>query len=194
MLKEIRRRLELISRRETDTARWSKSESFLQNWNKRSPFAAALCADSRCVCDIGCGMQTLRALLPRRIRYLPADVAKRTDDTAICDLNQKQLPLEYLEAADTVTLLGVIEYIFDVPWVFESLSRFVETLVVSYNPADMIDIDRREKGWVNDFRLDELVRMIVVAGYLVRDVNLVDPGQVIIRATVDRSGADASVD
>jgi hypothetical protein len=185
MLAEIKRRLELLKRRETDIDRWSKSESFDRNWSRRSPFAAALCADSHCVCDIGCGMQTLRPLLPHHIKYLPADLAKRTEDTAICDLNRKKLPMEYLQQADTVTLLGVIEYVFDVPWLFEALRRSIGILIVSYNPVDMVGAGRRENGWVNDFRLAELVQMINAAGYLVRDVNLVDPAQVMIRAVAD---------
>jgi hypothetical protein len=191
MLAEIKRRLELFKRRETDIARWSKSENFCQNWSRRSPFAAALCADSDCVCDIGCGLQSLRPLLPAHIKYLPADIAKRTEDTVVCDLNQKELPLEYLREADTVTLLGVIEYIFDVPWLLQALRQSIKVLIVSYNPADMLATGRRENGWVNDFRLDELVLMINAAGYLVRDVNLVDPGQVIIRATVNLPNSDS---
>ena len=192
MLAEIKRRLEVLKRQETDIDRWSKSESFDQNWSRRSPFAVALCADSHCVCDLGCGMQSLRPLLPHHIKYLPADLAKRTEDTALCDLNRKELPLEYLEQADTVTLLGVIEYVFDVPWLLEALRQFVGTLIISYNPVDMSATGRRESGWVNDFRLDELVQMINVSGYLVRDVNLVDPGQVMIRATADSSKPSSS--
>jgi hypothetical protein len=191
MLAEIKRRLDLFKRQETDIDRWSKSESFDRNWSRRSPFAAALCADSHCVCDIGCGMQSLRPLLPRHIKYLPADLAKRTEDTALCDLNRKKLPLEYLQQADTVTLLGVIEYVFDVPWLFEALRQSIGTLIVSYNPADMGGTGRRENGWVNDFRLDELVQMIHTAGYLVRDVNLVDPAQVMIRAAADSPKASS---
>ena len=184
MLVEIKRRLKSIRRRETDHFRWSQSTSFKSNWNKRAPFAAALCADGRCVCDIGCGMQTLRSLLPKGIKYLPADITKRTEDTAICDLNQRILPEQYLLDADTVTLLGVLEYLFDVPWVLRSLHPFIKTLVASYNPSDMIPSGRRERGWVNDFTLDELVRMIHGAEYVVRDIHLVDPEQVVIRATV----------
>jgi hypothetical protein len=191
-LAEVKHRLELFKRRETDIDRWSKSESFDRSWSKRSPFAAAFCADSHCVCDIGCGMQTLRPLLPIHIKYLPADIAKRTEDTALCDLNRKVLPLEYLREADTVTLLGVIEYVFDVPWLFAALRQSIGTLIVSYNPVDMIGKGRRETGWVNDFHLEELVQMINRAGYLVRDINLIDPGQVMIRAVADSPKANSS--
>jgi hypothetical protein len=185
MLEEIRRRLELIRRGKTDIARWSAPASLLSNWNRRAPFAAALCADSLCVCDIGCGNQVIRRLLAPGTKYLPADLIQRTEDTALCDLNKKELPEDYLRQADTTTLLGVIEYVYDVPWVLHALKAFLGTLVVSYNPSDMIDLNRREKGWVNDYRLDELSQMIVEAGYILRNIDLVDQGQVVIRATAE---------
>jgi hypothetical protein len=183
MLGEIKRRLEMIKRRETDFSRWSNPDSLSAYWDRRAPFAAALCADSRCVCDIGCGNQTLRHLLPRGTKYLPADLTKRTEDTELCDLNSKILPEAHLRQSDTVTLLGVIEYVYDVPWVIRALRSFLGTLIISYNPVDMIKVERREKGWVNDFRLHELARLIGEADYIVRDINLVDPGQVVVRAT-----------
>jgi hypothetical protein len=190
MLVEIKRRLETIRRRETDRFRWLESASFKSNWNKRAPFAAALCADSRCVCDIGCGTQALRSLLPSAVRYLPADITQRTEDTILCDLNQRVLPEKYLLEADTVTMLGVLEYLFDVPWVLRSLRPFINTIVTSYNPSDMIQSGRRERGWVNDFTLDELVRMIHRAGYIVCNISLVDPDQVVVKATVPQRNSN----
>jgi hypothetical protein len=182
---EEKRRLDLINRGETDLSRWSKAESFKANWDTRAPFAAALCCDSKAVCDIGCGVQTLRRLLPSHIAYFPADLVQRSDDTAICDFNKKQLPEDYLIKADTVTLLGVLEYVYDVPWVLNSLREFIDTLIVSYNPSDMIRGDRRERGWVNDYRLDEFVQMLVGSGYIVKHLSLVDSAQIIIKASVN---------
>jgi hypothetical protein len=179
------RRSRVIKRRETDVHRWSQSENLPKRWDKRAPFCAALCAESRCVCDIGCGNQSLRSLLSPRIKYLPADLVRRTDDTAVCNLNKGELPEEYLRQADTAIMLGVIEYVYDVPWVLKSLSSFIETLIVSYNPSDMIDIARDDMGWVNGFSIMELSALLVASGYLIRDVNLVDPGQVIFRAVVE---------
>jgi hypothetical protein len=182
MLTEVTRRLKLIERQETDILRWSEPASLQTSWDKRTPFAAALCRQSKAICDIGCGNQRLRALLPPAIRYLPADLTRRTPDTALCDLNEKMLPEEYLREADTATLLGVVEYVYDVAWLIDALRPFLGVLIVSYNPADMIDNNRCEKGWVNDYRLDEFADMIVRAGYTLRDVNMVDPGQVVIAA------------
>jgi hypothetical protein len=180
---ERKRRLNLIKQGETDLTRWSKAESFRENWDTRAPFAAALCADSKVVCDIGCGKQTLRKLLPLHIVYRPADLVQRTDDTAVCDFNKNQLPESYLIEADTVTLLGVLEYVYDVPWVLNSVREYIETLIVSYNPSDMIFHNRRERGWVNDYKLDEFVQMLVACGYIVRHLSLVDSAQVIIKAS-----------
>jgi hypothetical protein len=186
MLSEVRRRLSLIARKETDVSRWSVSENFRPNWDQRAPFAAAFCSESRSVCDLGCGNQALRHLLAPGIGYLPADLTRRSADTLLCELNKGELPVEYLSKADTVTLLGVIEYIFDVPQLVRTLRTFLGTLIVSYNPSDMNTIDRREKGWVNDYKFVDLCRMIVESGYVLRNVALVDPGQVILQMTAIR--------
>ncbi len=88
-MNEATRRSEVVRQSDTDRFRWTQSESFDKNWAWRSSFAAAMCADSKVVCDVGCGMQTLRSLLHDGITYLPADLIKRTEDTLVCDLNRK---------------------------------------------------------------------------------------------------------
>jgi hypothetical protein len=178
------RRFSIVSPKDKiDPTRWSRDESFPNAWRYRSAFAAAMCADSRSVCDIGCGMQGLRSYLPKGIEYLPVDLVKRTEDTEICDLNQKQLPATYLTRADTVTLLGVIEYLEDVPWLFRSLSQAVQKLIVSYSPTDFANSDRRSYGWINDYCVGEVVEMLHAADFVVRDVRLCDSRQVLYLAT-----------
>ena len=164
---------------EMASSRWLHDESFCPAWEYRSVFAAAMCADSRSVCDIGCGMQSLRSFLPKGVRYLPADLVKRSDDTEVCDLNRKQLPTAHLSRADTVTLLGVIEYLLDPAWVFESLSPRIEKIVVSYVPVDLLKVDRRKRGWVNDFSAGDIVKMLHAADFQLRDMTLCDSTQIL---------------
>lgn len=183
------RRREVIRQRDTDHFRWTQSNNFENSWAARSSFAAAMCADSKAVCDIGCGMQTLRSLLHNGVTYLPADLVKRTEDTLVCDLNKKQLPDEYLRRADTVTMLGVIEYVYDVPWLFSALSSYSLRVILSYNPSDLRSAPRRRlfrfsrncTGWVNDFTIGQLMRMIGASGFIVNDIRLVSAGQVLIK-------------
>jgi hypothetical protein len=70
------------------------------------------------------------------------------------------------------------------------LRPFINTIVTSYNPSDMIQSGRRERGWVNDFTLDELVRMIHRAGYIVCNISLVYPDQVVVKATVPQRNSN----
>ena len=165
-----------------ERSRWLRDESFSKAWRYRSAFAATMCADSRSVCDIGCGMQSLRAYLAPGVEYLPVDLVKRTEDTEVCDLNRKQLPPTYLSRADTVTLLGVIEYLDDVPWAFHSLSPHVHKIVVSYVPIDFAKENRRRQGWVNDFCVGDIVEMLHAVDFIVRDIRLCDPVQVLFLA------------
>ena len=167
----------------TDRDRWTNGSSFRDTWESRSAFAAALCADSSVVCDIGCGKQTLRTLLADTARYLPADLTQWTPDTAVCDLNANVFPDDYLRAADTTTLLGVIEYLDDFPRVLEVLGGYDVKLVATYNPSDLSDLDRAGHGWVNDYRLCDLVVVLKKGSFSLRSLQLFQPGQVIFSAT-----------
>src|SRR5580658_9205040 len=89
---ELTRRREVVRKGETDHLRWSQKDTFDAKWASRAAFAAAMCADSKAVCDIGCGMQTLRSFLSDDVTYLPADLTKWTPDTLFCDLNKQHLP------------------------------------------------------------------------------------------------------
>lgn len=128
-------------------------------------------------------MQTLRTLLADTTRYLPADLTQWTPDTVICDLNANVFPDKYLRAADTVTLLGVIEYLVDFPRVLEVLVGYDVKLTATYNPSDLADLDRVGHGWVNDYRLCDLVLALKKSGFLLRSLQQFQPGQVILCAT-----------
>jgi hypothetical protein len=100
------------------------------------------------------------------------------------------LPDGYLRRADTVTMLGVIEYVHDVPWLFAALSSYSPMLIVSYNPSDLRHGPRRRfsllgglsNGWVNEFTLGELMRIISSSGFIVNELKLISMGQVLVRA------------
>ena len=98
-------------------------------------FAAACCAESQAVCDIGCGMQKLRRFLRPGTLYLPVDLKKWIDDTIVCNLNEGQFPADAVAKADTVTMLGVLEYIYDVPAPLKKVGASLPRLIVSYNPS-----------------------------------------------------------
>jgi hypothetical protein len=178
---EITRRKEVVLERKTDRERWQEEANFEAHWSPRSSFAAALCGSSKWVCDVGCGMQSLRNLLPAHATYLPADLKKWTDDTFTCDLNAGEFPKKYAEISDVLCFLGVIEYIYDLDALFENASRHTDRVVVSYNPTDIAESDRRGYGWVNDLTVGALVRLVHEHGFIVDSLQKIDGSQVILR-------------
>ncbi len=105
-------------------------------------------------------------------------------------LTEKELPDGYLRRADTVTMLGVIEYVYDVPWLFSALSSYSSILIASYNPSDLRPAPRRRlfrfsrncTGWVNNFTIGQFMRLLDASGFIVNDLRLVSVGQVLIKA------------
>jgi hypothetical protein len=180
-LDEIIRRKEAVLRRETDYRRWGDKANFEAHWSLRASYAADLCGVSKWVCDIGCGMQSLRNLIPKGSVYLPVDLNKWTADTLVCNLNQGEFPKKYSEVSDVVCLLGVIEYIYELDDLFESAAVYSDRVIVSYNPTDMVKSDRRGYGWVNDLTVGELEQLVGRHDFVVEDLKKIDGSQVILR-------------
>jgi hypothetical protein len=196
---ESLRRLKAVRGRQTDYVRWKRVESFEPDWTRRATFAAAMCSDSKVVCDVGCGTQTLRSFLSEDVIYLPADLNKWSDDTMFCDIARKQLPVEYLSRADTVTMLGVLEYTHDPAWLFAELARYCRTLIVSYCASDLQSrnwrsmlLGRSGKGWLNSFTVGQLVEMLHGARFVLRQMELIDQSQILIKAVRGATVREAS--
>lgn len=132
------------------------------------------------VCDIGCGApQDVRSLLPRNIRYLPADLHCWTADTEYCDLEKKIFPEKSLAACDTALMLGVIEYMQDAAGVFAGLALRCPRLVTSYHPFDLQP--ERYPTWVNQFSEDVYLRMLEQARWMLEKRIGIEHGQVLYR-------------
>lgn len=107
----------------------------------------------------------LRAHLAPNCTYFPADVVARSPDCQVVDLNSRQFPSGRY---DYVTLLGVLEYIHDCPWVLTQIRNAAPNLIVTYCTATSGDIkSRRGMGWVNDFTDAEFRSLIVGCGWKV---------------------------
>lgn len=166
----------------TDYHRWSQDESFEIHWAPRAAFAAAALLKSRWIADLGCGKQSVRALLPGKV-YLPSDLAQHTLDTLRIDINRNLYPDAHLQVADTVTLWGVLEFLYSPPEALRRL-RTVERLALSYCPTDLAtDADRTGCGWVNALSVAELVATVQGAGWIVESLSRIDSWQVVLTAS-----------
>ena len=79
-------------------------------WDLRAEFAARFVRRKLKVLDVGCGaMAVERHFEPSA--YLPADIVARDHRTRLVDLNKATLPAAWLEEAQLVVMLGVLEYL-----------------------------------------------------------------------------------
>jgi hypothetical protein len=167
----------------TDRERWENAASYERFWSDRSAAAAKLCRPGQWVCDIGCGMQRLRALLPPSCMYLPADLRPWNNAVEVCDLNAGLLPERHLARCNVVTLLGVIEYIFDPARLLIGLGRRAETVVLSYNCTELADVDRAGFGWVNALTSEAVVDLLRQAGFRPDMVERFGSMEILVRAS-----------
>jgi hypothetical protein len=105
-------------------------------WDKRARIAGEWLQTDLVVADIGCGLMTLEAYLPKATTYVPMDLLARDSRTLVFDLRKDPIPL--IEC-DVAVMLGVLEYIDDVVPVLEQLNQFPRS-VISYNHFSSHDI------------------------------------------------------
>lgn len=175
------RRKDVIAAGETDRQRWEDPRQLEAAWNERARLAAAFIPRGATVLDLGCGAMALERHLPHGCRYLPCDLAPRDDRTLVCDFNAGEFPSD--AACDVVTVLGVLEYLFDPPAFLARLRALGRPVVMSYWVADgRGPADRRANGWVNDLTQAQLMQMLDAAGFGRVTSREINPGQLLMRA------------
>ncbi len=128
--------------------------------------------DNSRVIEFGAGRRVLERYLDPSCTYVPSDMVDRGPGTIICDLNQRPLPdLGYV--FDVAVLVGVLEYVRDVPLVLDWLAGHVAVCVLTYAPlrGGVVEaVGRLRHGWMNSYREDELRALFQVRGFeLVRE-------------------------
>lgn len=153
----------LMREKRTDVARWAQPENLATQWDARAEMAARLIPPGQRVLDVGAGAMALKALLPEDCRYTPADVVSRCEGCLVADLNKGEFPPgEY----DWITLLGVLEYVYDVEGALRRAAAAAPNLVVTYCTFVGGDpLPRRGLGWVNDLERAAFEAMLQAAGW-----------------------------
>jgi hypothetical protein len=115
----------------------------------------------RSVTDIGCGGMSLEKYIPNAT-YFPVDCVQRDARTVVVDLNHGPSPRLHTEAA---VLLGVLEYIHNVPKLIGELALSYPQVLLSYNRAeDRVESDATSNTWVNCFSSIQLEELFASAG------------------------------
>ncbi len=177
---EVERRKQVIANRQTDLERWRNPAQLDPAWNQRARIAAEMIPAGATVLDLGCGSMALEHLLPPGCTYLPCDVVPRDGRTLVCNLNAGEVPNP--KEFSHVTMLGVLEYLYDVPAFLAKLRSLGRPVILSYNAADLAPhIDRSALGWVNHLTFSELENKLAAAGLAITVRRQIDNSQVLLR-------------
>lgn len=180
---EAERRKQVIGAGESDITRWSDPTQLEPAWDARAAVAANLIPAGTRVLDIGCGAMALERYLPYACTYQPSDIVARDARTVVADLNAGGPPLEAVGRADLIVMLGVWEYIYKPEALFAAFAATGKPILCSYCDATLTPdaARRRSLGWVNDFKLPELLALARASGYFPTVVKQIDALQFLIR-------------
>jgi hypothetical protein len=173
----------MIANNQTDLERWRNPAQLEASGNRRAQLAADLIPAGAVVLDLGCGCMALERLLPPACTYLPCDVVRRDDRTIVCDFNAGEFP--ELGPATHIAILGVVEYLHDVPSFLRTLRACDRPIILSYSPTEF-EVDRSFSDRVNHLRLYELEHALSDAGLAITTRLRVGGSQILLRLSPDR--------
>ncbi len=105
---------------------------------------------------------SISTFLPAHTLYIGCDHVARDLDTIVIDLNEASLPL--FDVADAV-MLGVLEYIDDVPALLAQLQQF-ERITLSYcTHAFWRSGTKRTRYWRNAYSARQFKALLRAAGF-----------------------------
>jgi hypothetical protein len=139
----------------SDVERWSQNKALHENWNERTELLASFLTDSAKIIEFGAGVMHMKKLIKPNQIYTPSDLIKRFPDTVVFDLNE---PINIdLSAYNTVVFSGVLEYVYDVEFLFKRLNNEnINRIILSYCCSDLMKVSREKNGWLSDYTKFEL--------------------------------------
>ncbi|PQM45193.1 hypothetical protein C1Y40_04653 [Mycobacterium talmoniae] len=158
----------------TDRKHWGDPRSLHPSWEPRTRKAAALVPARSRVIEFGAGNRILERYLDSSCTYTPSDLVDRGPGTIVCDLNRRPLPDLGVDGYDVAVIMGVLEYLRDVPSVLDWLASHVQVCVLSYACADtnghsprawLETVKRLKAGWMNHYREADLRSLFGERGF-----------------------------
>jgi hypothetical protein len=172
--KRIASTLALRRRRASDLERWSESANLDPAWDRRAEIVGRFVPAGTHVLDVGAGLEALSRYIPDSCSYTPADLVQRSTRTIVADVNRGEFPDgEY----DVIAALGLFEYVHDVRRLLATIHQRAPMLVTSYCVRTTTQPEPRlERGFVNDYTLNQFVDLCQSAGWVVRVADRIDIG------------------
>jgi hypothetical protein len=176
-------------RQKTDYKRWSDRQNLEASWESRTRKAAALVPANSRVIEFGAGNRRLERYLDPSCTYVASDIVDRGPGTILYDLNRRPLPDLGESGYDVAVILGVLEYLRDVPAVIDWLAKYVGVCVLSYVctesnryslRARWESFKRLRAGWMNNYREDEISSLFRERGFALAHVESWDGNRLFV--------------
>jgi len=161
---------------------WSDPRSLDAVWDGRAKRAATYIPAGSRVLDLGCGAMALERYLAEGCSYQPCDLVARDPRTLVCDFNAGDFPVGF--DCDVVSVLGVLEYIADVPAFMTKVRALNCSVVLSYNASDKPGYPTGVP-WVNHYTQSDIIALCVAAGFPHYTGTSIENGQVLLRLEPD---------
>lgn len=181
----------MIKRAKPVSSQFNLREQGSRGWRDRARIAATMIAalpDARKkelkIADVGCGDQKLReeirTLIPA-VHYHGFDLLPQSPEVAKLDISSQPLGARF----DVAVLLGVLEYVDDVPSILRSLRQDCRYLIVSHSASDFRKNPRRSKrklGWKTLMSEKAFALSLENAGFEIRERRLTPNRKTVIWA------------
>ncbi|MEO0581589.1 MAG: methyltransferase domain-containing protein [Bacteroidota bacterium] len=142
----------------SDIKRWTPISSLNENWDNRTKILASFISENSKVIEFGAGRLVLKNFIPESCEYTPSDIVDRGEGTIVLDLNTS--PLLEFENYDYAVFSGVLEYVNDIPLLIRHLSKYMNSIILSYAVTDNHPKSRELHGWVNSYSESEIVSIL----------------------------------
>ena len=132
--------------------------------------------------DLGCGDQKLRARLERRelpVEYRGFDLVPQAAEVLRYDITSDPPP----EECDIFVLLGVVEYLKDVPAALARLAPACRRLIVSHvvsNRTRYAKEDLERLGWITHMTEDAFAALLRAAGFAIERALVTEEGRIVV--------------
>lgn len=185
-------------RQKTDYRRWSNRHNLEASWESRTRKAAALVPANSRVIEFGAGNRRLERYLDPSCTYVASDIVDRGPGTILYDLNRRPLPDLGESGYDVAVILGVLEYLRDVPGVIDWLAKYVRICVLSYVCTEsrryslraMLEgFHRLRAGWMNNYREDEISSLFRERGFALEHAESWDGNRLFVFSQSASRGA-----
>ena len=147
---------------------WRNVQHFPHQWSNRTRLAADLIGNTWSVVEFGAGEGFLGKILSHDSFYLPTDLIKRKDNFEIVNLDH---PLNLSRKFDVGVAMGVLEYLNDLNFSLQEISRNVPNFITTYCCAKYRFIRlkplRRYIGWRNHLSETEFEKILGKAGFTI---------------------------